>query len=256
MPEERYKWDFFLAHAGADLSAAEQLYVLLEPHSKVFLDSRCLMLGDDWDQELALAQSNSLVSVVLVSSRTDNAYYQREEIAAAIDMARRNREDHRVVPVYLDNALAERSAIPYGLRLKHGLSVAETGDFQQVAGRLIDLLKKLEGNRDRREGIVQSQKNALTKITEGSGKERLDGMQEITKIFRPVVRALLSILIISVILIAFCLLTPSLGEKLDRALAISILASMCAITLACLMLVFMKSINVAREIVQGELTHR
>jgi TIR domain len=256
MPEERYKWDFFLAHAGPDLAAAEQLYVLLEPHSKVFLDSRCLMLGDDWDQELASAQINSMVSVVLVSSRTDGAYYQREEIAAAIDLARKNRKDHRVVPVYLDDALSARGDIPYGLRLKHGLSVAEAGDFQPVAVRLIDLLKKLEGNRVKREEIVQSSKSALSKLTEGSGKERLDGMQEITKIFRPVVRALLSILIISVILIAFCLFTPSLGEKLDRALAISILASMCAITLACLMLVFTKSINVAREIVQDELTHR
>jgi hypothetical protein len=256
MPEERYKWDFFLAHAGPDLAAAEQLYVLLEPHSKVFLDSRCLMLGDDWDMELATAQTNSLVSVVLVSSRTDNAYYQREEIAAAIDMARKNREGHRVVPVYLDDALSQQSAIPYGLRLKHGLSVAETGGFQPVAGRLIDLLKKLEGNRVRREEIVESNKSALSKLTEGNGKERLNGMQEITKIFRPVVRSLLSILVISVILIAFCLLTPSLGETLDRALAISILASMCAITLACLMLVFTKSINVAREIVQGELTHK
>jgi hypothetical protein len=256
MPEERYKWDFFLAHAGADLAAAERLYALLEPHSKVFLDSRCLMLGDDWDQELAAAQSNSLVSVVLVSPRTDDAYYQREEIAAAIDMARKNREAHRVVPVYLDDALSDRSGIPYGLRLKHGLSVADAGDFQSVALRLIDLLEKLEGNRVKREEIVRSNRSALSKITEGSGKERLNGMQEITKIFRPVVRALLSILIISVILIAFCLLTPSLGEKLDRALAISILASMCAITLACLMLVFTKSINVAREIVQDELTHR
>src|SRR6185295_2813078 len=135
-------------------------------------------------------------------------------------------------------------------------SVAETGDFNPVAVKLIELLRKLEGSRVKRAEIGQSQKSALTKITEGSGKERFSGLQEITKIFRPVVRALLSILIMSVILIAFCLLTPSLGEKLDRALAISILASMCAITLACLMLVFMKSINVAREIVQGELTHR
>jgi len=103
MPEATTNWDFFLAHAGADLPAAEQLYVLLQPRARVFLDKHCLLLGDDWDQELAAAQRGSRITVVLVSSRTEIAYYEREEIAAAIDLARRNKQAHRVVPVYLDD---------------------------------------------------------------------------------------------------------------------------------------------------------
>ena len=77
-------WDIFIAHAGTDRPAAEALYDLLIPHFSVFLDSRCLRLGEDWDSQLAYAQSRSSVTLVLVSSETESAYYQREEIAAAV----------------------------------------------------------------------------------------------------------------------------------------------------------------------------
>ena len=71
---QAYAWDFFLAHAGADKEAAEAVYELLRPHFKVFLDSLSLLPGDDWDREIALAQSRSAVTLVLVSSRTEKAY--------------------------------------------------------------------------------------------------------------------------------------------------------------------------------------
>lgn len=127
-----YFWDFFLAHADADKAAAEALYELLRPTFKVFLDSRCLLLGDDWDHEIALAQRRSAATLVLVSSRVEGAYYQREEIAAAIDLARHDKNNHRVVPILLDS----QAGLPYGLRLKHGLSVPEIGSLEKVAQRL------------------------------------------------------------------------------------------------------------------------
>lgn len=145
MEQAAYEWDFFLAHAGADSAAAETLYNLLTPHSKVFLDSRCLLPGDDWDQELSIAQGRSLVTIVLVSSRTDGAYYQREEIACAIDMARKDKSRHRVVPVFLDGRAAE-SAMPYGLRLKHGLYVSSVEGLDAAAQRLKDLLARIQGD--------------------------------------------------------------------------------------------------------------
>lgn len=143
MRNENSKWDFFIAHAGADKAAAEILYELLSPHSKVFLDSRCLLYGDDWGEELVLAQGESLVSVVLVSAQTQRAYYQREEIAAAIDMARKDSEKHRVVPVYIDEQ-ASASNVPYGLRLKHSLSVPQLGGYSPVAENLLKLLAQLK----------------------------------------------------------------------------------------------------------------
>ena len=67
------QWDFFIAHAGADASIAAALYDLLSASSKVFLDSRSLELGDDWDGEIPKAQRQSFITVVLVSSRGDAA---------------------------------------------------------------------------------------------------------------------------------------------------------------------------------------
>ena len=142
-----WNWDFFLAHAGADKPAAEELYTLLSTGSNsIFLDSKCLLLGDDWDTKISKAQRESRISVVLISSRTDIAYYQREEIAAAIAMARRDEDTHRVVPIYLEGWPDEQSThIPYGLRLKHGLSLPNVGGMIAVAEKLMQLLAQLNG---------------------------------------------------------------------------------------------------------------
>jgi hypothetical protein len=133
-------YDFFLAHAGPDNTVAERLFDLLVAETRVFLDSRSLVLGDDWDRALAEAQRGSRVTVVLVSANTDVAFYQREEIAAAIDLARKGGTDHRVVPVYLGLAPVD---VPYGLRLKHGLAVSNQLPIEQVAARLLDLHRTL-----------------------------------------------------------------------------------------------------------------
>lgn len=138
-----WKYDFFLAHAGADLSAAEQLYQLLFPGARVFLDSKTLLPGDDWDRELSLAQKNSFITVVVVSSKTGEAYYQREEIAAAISMAREDKHSHRVVPIYIDDSAQTSNLLPYGLRIKHGLSIHRDGGLEGVADRLKALLLQL-----------------------------------------------------------------------------------------------------------------
>jgi hypothetical protein len=82
-------WDAFLAHAGPDGAAADQLYELLvEQGLSVFLDSRCLRLGDRWDDMIPAALTASRIVVVLVSKRTRDAYYAREEIELAIAVSR------------------------------------------------------------------------------------------------------------------------------------------------------------------------
>jgi hypothetical protein len=142
MSETDLAWDFFLAHAGADVELAERLFELLADSSRVFLDSRCLQLGDDWDTILADAQRRSLITVVLVSRNTTSAYYQREEVAAAIALAREDGDKHRVVPVYLDSS-AEKSVTPYGLRLKHGISIGDTCGLPEAAAELLSLRRSL-----------------------------------------------------------------------------------------------------------------
>lgn len=140
--EDCLRWDLFIAHAGPDGRLAEQLYDQLQTKARVFLDSRCLKLGDDWDKALAEAQQVSLVTVVLVSDNTDRAYYQREEIATAIAMVRKNSDAHRVVPVYVGEAGAEAS-VPYGLRLKHGLTLSDEFTVADAAHALVELIRTL-----------------------------------------------------------------------------------------------------------------
>ncbi|MFT7837693.1 toll/interleukin-1 receptor domain-containing protein [Saccharothrix sp. BKS2] len=136
--EER--WDFFIAYASPDRGAAEALFDLLDPSFRVFLDRRNLLPGDDWSSRLTLAQSKSAVTLVLISSRTDNAYYQREEIARAIELSRDEGGTHQVVPIILDE-LAPAGQLPYGLRLRHAISVIEAGGLEGVADRLKSALR-------------------------------------------------------------------------------------------------------------------
>ncbi|MER5267456.1 toll/interleukin-1 receptor domain-containing protein [Actinosynnema sp. NPDC002837] len=146
MAEDR--WDFFIAYAGPDREAAATLHDLLSPLFRVFLDHRSLLPGDDWGARLSAAQGRAAVTLVLISPRTDAAYYQREEIARALDLARREdgHEDdrghgaHRVVPILLDEP-GLTVDLPYGLRLKHGISVAESGGLTGVADRLTSALR-------------------------------------------------------------------------------------------------------------------
>jgi formylglycine-generating enzyme required for sulfatase activity len=141
-------WDFFLAHAGPDLKIADDLFGLLAPHARVFLDSRCLMLGDDWDRTLSAAQRAASITVVLISDHTDAAYYEREEIAAAIAMARQVSTKHRIIPVYLDANAQNVNSTPYGLRLKHGITLKQDVTIVTAAERLIDVHNKLRGRQD------------------------------------------------------------------------------------------------------------
>jgi hypothetical protein len=104
-------------------------------------------LGDDWDLELSNAQHSSKVTVVLVSQNTHAAYYEREEIAAAVALARQNAKNHRVVPLRIQHD-ATPVSLPYGLHLKHGLTVSGLSDLPEAAEKLIQLLSSLEVNDD------------------------------------------------------------------------------------------------------------
>ena len=133
MGKPEKQWDFFLAHASPDKKIAEALYDQLITDFTVFLDCRSLVLGDDWDVALATAQKKSRITVVIVSSTTPTAYYQREEIAAAIALARTDEGRHRVVPIFIDDKIKKNSSVPYGLRLKHSVSISSVGSIEAVA---------------------------------------------------------------------------------------------------------------------------
>ena len=63
--------------------------------------------------------------------------------AAAIDLARHDEEKCRVIPIYLDQQDFNSKKVPYGLRLKHGVTVSEELSLAQCADRLLDPLQRL-----------------------------------------------------------------------------------------------------------------
>lgn len=184
MPKRQHRWDFFIAHAGADKQASEDLYDLLATKSRVFLDSRCLKLGDDWDVTLPAEQKASFVTVVLVSSKTDRAYYQREEVAAAISLTRTDSDRYRVVPIYLDEGVLSGDLVPYGLRLKHGLQLSGILTMAKAAVELQKLLtpgmaKQVKSSKPpsrlrQRSGILhQPPQNWVSPVRSSSAKYKL-----------------------------------------------------------------------------------
>lgn len=135
------KWDLFIAYASPDRPHADRLYSMLSTRYRVFLDHRCLLPGDEWGAAIAAAQRDALITVILVSTKSEGAYYQRDEVAAAIDLARRNPDTHRVVPVYLEPAVAD--VVPYGLRIKHGIVCEHPESYDLIVEKLSTLVDKL-----------------------------------------------------------------------------------------------------------------
>jgi hypothetical protein len=151
------QWDFFLAHATADSALAEQLYDCLTVSAVVFLDTRSLELGDNWDIELPKAQQSSLITLVLVTPNLDAAYYQRVEVASAINLSRDPNQSHRVIPIYLDEASTKGLSAQYGLSLKQGIVLSSSVSLEIAALHLLGTLKRLRYKRllfDTRAGKV------------------------------------------------------------------------------------------------------
>jgi hypothetical protein len=140
----------------------------------VFLDSRSLELGDNWDLALATAQRQSHITVVLVTQNTDPAYYQRVEVAQAVNMSRALTDDHRVIPLYVDETSTKGMSAEYGLNLKHGLFLSSTVTLETAAFRLLATLKRLQYKTvlfDSREGAASHFRGYPNSFWTGKGAE-------------------------------------------------------------------------------------
>ena len=212
-------WDFFLAHARPDKAIAEELYEHLCPPARTFLDSRSLLLGDDWDRKLPRAQRDSRVTVVLISLKTDTAHYQRNEIAHAIAMAQTDETAHRVVPVYIDTDSCEQNLdVPYGLRNKLGLSFSSDGGIEGVAKRLLDLLNKLRREEaDRAAVLSENDRDAVFILQQVPGGIPSSVVFGVTKIEERDVKRLAAVIIADTEVSGDCLiLSDAYTAKVDR----------------------------------------
>lgn len=137
-------YDFFIAYAKADSRVAGDLYeALASLGARCFLDFKSLQPGDDWDLALPKAQALSRATVIIISNACSKAFYQREEIAAAVSLSRSSPDKHRVIPVFIGDHPADD--IPYGLRVKHGLYLNADSDTGNVAHRLMQTLRFADG---------------------------------------------------------------------------------------------------------------
>jgi CRP-like cAMP-binding protein len=132
--------DIFITHARADDKLAEALYEQLTPEAKCFLDVREVRPGDDWDRVVAQAQRKSAMTVVIVTASSDDAYYEREEVAAAISFARAAVDSHRVIPLLVNVEGGAPPLMPYGLRLKHAISISGEHEIPQAAKIVLETL--------------------------------------------------------------------------------------------------------------------
>ena len=208
------------------------------------------MLGDDFDAKLAEAQQSSLISIVIVSSNTEQAYYQREEIAAAIQMSREDPHTHRVVPVFFNQKQLASRQIPHGLRLKHSLRVPDSGDLTEAGMQLLKTLTLMKGYEAKKAEVVAGQRAAIPKIT-GADGNALAGLAEVTRFVRPLLKTLLILFVLVVALLIACLLLPYFAEV--RALLATVLGSLCALLLASMLWLTARSFSYAQQIAQGRI---
>ncbi len=134
-------YDFFIIHASADKDFAKRLYTLLDCNSRIFLDKQSLKLGDEWDQEIPHALANSRISLILLSTQIEEAYYARAEIQRAIALSRDKKQQHRVVPILINTDFEAIAASAYGLELKHSINVENPDDLTDLVNQLLNLLK-------------------------------------------------------------------------------------------------------------------
>ena len=249
-PDPGFDWDFFLAHAGPDLEVARQLKQQLEPPAKVFLDDESISLGDNWDKELSEALHSSLIHVILVSPNTERAYYECEEIAVAIQLAREDPHTRRVVPVYL-NSKGVPSTVPYGLKTKHGLTLPDSKDLTTAKERLLKTLREMRRFEEKKVEVVAVQREAVARINGGGNADMLAGLNEVTRFVRPLLKTLLVLLVLSAVGLVACLLLPYFEG--ERALLATVFGSLCALLLAAVMWLTARSLSYAQQIAQGRI---
>jgi hypothetical protein len=135
------RYDFFIAYATPDRQQAQHLRWCLQDHScKVFLDVEDLSPGASWPLALQAAMEASRAIVMLVSTHTNDAFYQQEEIVQAIQLARDKPGAHTVIPVILEKLPQGAVSMPYGMRSLQAQDATRAGSLKRVATELVEWL--------------------------------------------------------------------------------------------------------------------
>ncbi|WP_179137710.1 toll/interleukin-1 receptor domain-containing protein [Candidatus Entotheonella palauensis] len=150
------RYHFFIAYASPDFRQARDLYFKLQDElrdepDKVFFDRQQIQPGDPWPPRLSEALAASRAVVVLISSHTRAAFYEQEEIARAIQLARQQPDRHTMIPVLLESLPEGPEGLPYGMNILQALDATWPGGLES-AWRLnwwIGLLSRMSRERNR-----------------------------------------------------------------------------------------------------------
>lgn len=137
--------DLFICYAGPDKAIAMALHhALADAGLTPWCDAIDLLPGQDWDEVIPAALKASRAVLVLVSKRwpivgeRGEGHYGPDELAIAIEHARRPDTALSLVPVRLDGA--ETARVPYGLRRKSHIE-SSSDDFDPI----VDGMRRLLG---------------------------------------------------------------------------------------------------------------
>ena len=124
----------------ADRDRARVLYQALAAAGlSVCFDEAVLRPGDNWHRMLPDHLRFSAVVVVLVSSRTQEAFYENAEVVMAVDQVRR--EGARLAPVLLHPG----ATLPYGTGTLQAVEWSEGEGTAQVVEALVDVVRNPSG---------------------------------------------------------------------------------------------------------------
>lgn len=139
-----HSWDFFLTHQDIDNTVIDIIYKNLSQQYHVCLDNSYFQPKFQRRQELAKAQQNALITVIIITAETPESFFQRPDIINAKEMASNPRTKNRIAPIFVNITSANNKTIPNVLYLKHSEYISSNiEDCNEICSKLAHSHKTL-----------------------------------------------------------------------------------------------------------------
>lgn len=245
-----YDWDFFLSHSGVDTEIAIKLKQALEPPNEVFLDKEDISYGADWARELSKALKSSFVYVFLLSRDAQGSFYVGEEVNVAVSLMKGNQQTRRVVPVYLnEEKVPNPEDVPFGLGSIQGFALPHGSDLSLVQEWLRQTLAYVKPREEKRADLVYAGREAIGKLNSSNGGQLIAGINDATKLVRPLLYTLLALFALVTVAIVACLLITAA----ELALKLIVLSTLWCFLLLFILWLIKSQLGKTARIAQGQI---
>ncbi|MGB3537573.1 MAG: toll/interleukin-1 receptor domain-containing protein [Mesorhizobium sp.] len=139
-------YQVFISYAREDHEAASDIYQWLRAAGlEVWMDTKRLKPGQNWNFEINIAlQNSSFVVVILSKNSVDKRGYAQREIRTALEKAEEKLiDDVFIIPILLD----ENVSVPHQLRSVQYISAQGPGYENSVVDSINSQIEKLGGER-------------------------------------------------------------------------------------------------------------